>query len=147
MLETEDAIQDALHQAGVTATAEALAYFERPYCLSRPEGVPGELRSLGVILAPCGELEDWVPHSMDGAAGKKQAKRANFRANKRPEPSEQGRNKETVSTCARRPDRPRCVGPTRAKRPPKRSLRDRSHNRSVKGRGLARSLAVGIQAC
>ena len=52
MLETEDAIPDALHQAGVTANAEALEYFERPQFLSRPEGVPGELRSLGVILAP-----------------------------------------------------------------------------------------------
>jgi hypothetical protein len=107
MLETDDAIQGALDQAGVTATAEAFEYFERPSCRSRPEGVPGELRSLGVILAPCGEVEDRVPHPMDGAAGKKQSERAKFRANKRPKPSEQGRNKETVSTCALRPDRPK----------------------------------------
>jgi AAA domain, putative AbiEii toxin, Type IV TA system len=43
----------------------------------------GELRSLGVFLVPCGELEDWVPHLMDGAPSKKKKpERANFMANK-----------------------------------------------------------------
>jgi len=41
MLESENAIQDALNQSGVTATAKALEHFERPSCLSRPDGVPG----------------------------------------------------------------------------------------------------------
>jgi hypothetical protein len=86
MLESEDAIQGAPDEAGVTATAEALEFFERPGCRSRPEGVPGELRSLSVILAPCGEFEDWMPHPMDAAPVKKQSERANFKANKRPEP-------------------------------------------------------------
>jgi hypothetical protein len=86
MLESEDAIQGALDEAVVTATAEAPESFERTSCRSRPEGVPGELRSLGVILAPCGKFEDWVPHPMDAAPVKKQSERANFRANRRPEP-------------------------------------------------------------
>ncbi len=43
----------------------------------------GELRSLGVFLVPYGELEDWVPHLMDGAPSKrKKPERANFAANK-----------------------------------------------------------------
>jgi hypothetical protein len=43
----------------------------------------GDLRSVGVFLVPCGELEDWVPHLMDGAPSKKKKKpaRANFMAN------------------------------------------------------------------
>ena len=50
----------------------------------------GKLRSLGVFLVPCGELEDWVPHLMDGAPSKKKKpERANFMANKiRAAPSE-----------------------------------------------------------
>jgi hypothetical protein len=43
----------------------------------------GELRGLGVFLVPCGELEDWVPHLMNGAPSKKKKpERANFMANK-----------------------------------------------------------------
>lgn len=43
----------------------------------------GECRSLGVFLVPCGELEDWIPHLMDGAPSKnKKPERANFAANK-----------------------------------------------------------------
>jgi hypothetical protein len=44
---------------------------------------PGELRSLGVCLAACGELGDWVPHLMDGAPSKKkEPERANLMATK-----------------------------------------------------------------
>lgn len=43
----------------------------------------GELRSFGVFLVPVGELEDWVPHLMDGAPSKKKKpERANFMANR-----------------------------------------------------------------
>jgi hypothetical protein len=43
----------------------------------------GDLRSLGVFLVPCGELEDWVLHLMEGAPSKKKKpERANFMANR-----------------------------------------------------------------
>jgi hypothetical protein len=43
----------------------------------------GDLRSLGVFLVPCGELEDWVPDLMTEAPSKKKKpERATYMANK-----------------------------------------------------------------
>jgi hypothetical protein len=43
----------------------------------------GELRGLGIFLVPCGELEDWLSHRMEGAPSKKKKQeRATFMANR-----------------------------------------------------------------
>ena len=58
MLETEDAIQGGSGLGRRHGHRRGPRVLGAPSCRSRPEGVPRERRNLGVIFAPCDELED-----------------------------------------------------------------------------------------